>query len=279
MESFYNFNGKLRSSATPSIHPDNRAFRYGEGLFETMRFTGNRIPLWDYHLARLNQALKLLGFSIPVFFSFDAFQNEIINLVQKNHHGPDARIRLTVYKGEGGIWDQPNTSFQYLIQSWPLNKAGFNENGLDLEIFPHGRKAVDLYSGLKCSNYLVYLTAAQYAKDNKVNECLVLNQYDRIADGTISNIFAVTQGRIITPPLSEGGIAGTMRQYLIDQLLRMGYTVNEEPLNKNDLLTANEIFMSNATSGVRWVKSFRSKTYSCEMGRHIFDRCIQPLFL
>lgn len=279
MQPFYNLNGKLLSSATPSIHPDNRAFRYGEGLFETMRFTGDRIPLWAFHKERLVQALQLLGFKLPVIFSFEQLQKEIRSLVLKNHHAPDARIRLTVFRGDGGIWDSMNTDFQYLIQTWPLEKSSFNENGLDIDLFPYGRKAVDLYSGLKSCNYLIYLSAARFAKEKKVNECLVLNQYGRIADGTISNVFAFQEGGIITPPLSEAGIAGTMRRYLIEQLSLKGYRVIEKSLDEDDLLHSNELFLSNAISGIRWVKSFRTKTYSCGMSARIFNEIISPLFL
>lgn len=279
MQSFYNLNGKLLSADTQSIHPDNRAFRYGEGLFETMRFAGDGIPLWAFHRERLLQALQLLGFTLPVFFSFEQLQKEISSLVQKNHHAPDARIRLTVFRGDGGIWDQPKTDFQYLIQTWPLEKSSFNENGLDIELFPHGRKAVDLYSGLKSSNYLIYLSAARFAKEKKVNECLVLNQYGRIADGTISNVFAVQEGVVITPPLSEAGVAGTMRRYLMEQLSHKGYRVIEKPLDEDDLLHSSELFLSNAISGIRWVKSFGSKTYNCSMSARIFNEIIRPLFL
>ncbi|MFY7878983.1 MAG: aminotransferase class IV [Lacibacter sp.] len=279
MQSFYNLNGKLHSSDTPCINPDNRAFRYGEGLFETMRFTGAGIPLWAFHQERLIQALQLLGITLPAFFSFEQLQNEIRSLAQKNQHAPDARIRLTVFRGDGGIWDQPKTEFQYLIQTWPLEKSSFNENGLDVDLFPHGRKAVDLYSGLKSSNYLIYLSAARFAKEIKVNECLVLNQYGRIADGTISNVFVVKEGVVITPPLSEAGIAGTMRRYLMEQLFLKGYRVIEKPLGEEDLLHSSELFLSNAISGIRWVKSCGSQTYNCGMSARIFNEIIRPLFL
>ncbi len=99
--------------------------------------------------------------------------------------------------------------------------------------------------------------AARYAKENKLNDCLVLNTNERIADSTIANIFLIKDQKLFTPPLSEGCVNGVMRRYIIEQ-----YAVNETVFTVDDILSADELFLTNAMYGIRWVQQFREKKFS-----------------
>ena len=120
------------------------------------------------------------------------------------------------------------------------------------------------------SNYLIYALAAQYAKAQHWNEAIILNQYGRICDTTIANIFFIKDGRIHTPGLSEGCVKGVMRTYLIEQLQKENISVEEGAYSNEDLLQADEIFLTNAIQGIRWVKSFGGKIYSCNKAAQMF---------
>ena len=276
---FLNINGTIRSSNEPLVLADNRAFRYGEGLFETMRLQNGKIALWDAHYNRLNQSMKLTGMEPPVHLTKDQLYHQIFKLAEKNRHS-FARIRLTVYRGEGGIWETPSVPFNYLIQSWALPESlnRLNENGLDLGVFTEGRKSCDVFASLKSNNYLLYLMAANFAKTQKWNECIVLNQHERIADTTIANLFFIKDGQIYTPAIEEGGVAGVMRNYLITQFRNSGLKVEEGAYTINDVEQADEVFLSNAIHGIKWVKSFRNKSYSCRQTALLFEQYIKPLF-
>lgn len=277
----YNLDGKIYAADQLLIHPDNRSFRYGEGLFETMRLQNGIIPLWDLHWQRLGKSLPQLYFELPTHFTETGLKEEVMRVAKKNNAEDAARIRITVFKGEGGIWEQPTSSFHYLVQCWPLEnkELRMNENGLEIGLFEDGKKSCDKFSNFKTSNYLLYTLAAQFARKEKLNECFVLNQYGRLCDATIANVFFIKNGIIYTPRLEEGCINGVMRRYLLDQLLTAGYNVKEGAYLPSEIEAADEVFLTNAMSGIRWVKSWGSKNYQMQQTAELFRQFISPLFL
>lgn len=277
---YINFNGKVIGGEEKLIHPDNRSFRYGEGLFETIRLQYGKMPLWDKHWNRLCQSLPHLYFEVPKYFSSEQLQGEVLQLAAKNKCKGAVRVRITIFKGEGGLWEQPSSTFNYLIQCWPIEQKEFsmNENGLDLGVFEAGRKACDVFSNLKSNNYLLYTLAAQYAKQQKWNEAVVLNQHGRICDTTIANIFFIKNKIVHTPALPEGCVAGVMRQQLMQEFVKNGIAVVEGTYSVVDLEEADEIFLTNAFYGIRWVKSFEEKQYQCNQSAQYFLQFVKPLF-
>lgn len=280
MSLYYSLDKKIFTEDELRIHPDNRSFRYGEGLFETIRLHKGMIPLWDLHWKRLSESLPKLYFELPPHFNEALLKEEIFRVAKRNHCLDAARVRITLFKGEGGIWEQPSRQFHYLVQCWPLEKKEFsmNENGLDIGLFEAGRKSCDSFSHLKTNNYLLYALAAQYAKAEKLNECLVLNQHDQVCDATIANVFFCKDGIIYTPSLEEGCINGVMRRHLLEQLPNEGFQVKEGAYLPDEIADADEIFLSNAMYGLRWVKRWGNRTYQFQQAATIFHRFISPLF-
>jgi len=264
---FINFNGKILPAATAILTADNRGFRYGDGLFETMKIKDGRISLEEYHFERLFAGLKLLQFQPSPLFTAGALAGKIRELCKSNGHLTLARVRLAVFRGEGGLYDPAGHLPQYLIQSWDLAEtiAGLNVNGLVAGVFPDGRKACDPFANLKSNNFLIYAMAALYAKQQQWNDCLVLNSYGRVADSTIANLFYCKGGMIYTPPLSEGCVAGVMRRHLLETLPGAGFPIREKETSPEDLEGADEIFLTNALRGIQWVGSFRSSVYGCRI--------------
>ena len=178
-----------------------------------------------------------------------------------------ARVRLTVFRGEAG---QDDAAANYIIQSWHLERlSALNEKGLILGVFPRGRKSCDPFANIKSNNYLLYSMAAQYARRHGWDDCLVLNSLGRVADSSIANLFYVRGETIYTPSLSEGCVAGVMRQWLIESLPAAGFRVEERPVAPEDLILAEEVFVSNAIRGVRWVRSFGGMTYGNKVVQEI----------
>jgi branched-chain amino acid aminotransferase len=280
MSLHYSLDKKIYAEGELGIHPDNRSFRYGEGLFETIRLHKGEIPLWNMHWKRLSESLPKLYFEVPPHFNDAELKEEIFRVAKRNNCLDAARVRITFFKGEGGIWERPSSAFHFLVQCWPLEKKEFsiNENGLDIGLFEAGRKSCDSFSNLKTNNYLLYALAAQYAKAEKLNECLVLNQHGRVCDATIANVFFSKDGVIHTPNLEEGCINGVMRRYLLQQLRNAGFQVKEGAYLLDEIADADEIFLTNAMYGLRWVKLWGNKTYQFHQSATIFNRFISPLF-
>lgn len=264
VSNFINFNGQILPSDTTVLTADNRGFRYGDGLFETIRVVDGRILLDIYHFERLLTGVRLLQFQEHSGFTAEKLAGQILELCKINGHIARARVRLVVFRGNGGLYDPVDHFPNYIIQSWLLDPGSdwLNEEGLVIDVFPAGRKSCDDFSNLKSNNYLVYVMAALYARQHQLDDCLVLNTYNRIADSTIANLFYCRQGVIYTPPLTEGGVAGVMRRHLLDVLPKAGFTVQEKVTTREDLKSAEEIFLTNALKGIKWVRSCGNVFYT-----------------
>jgi branched-chain amino acid aminotransferase len=188
------------------------------------------------------------------------------------------RVRLSLFRGNGGLYDADRT-VQYLIECWPLpdSFSRLNENGLEIGIYPDARKQVDLFSGLKSANFLPYTMASLYAKENKLNDCLLLNQDGHIADSTIANLFIVKDGQFLTPGPEQGAVDGVMRKYLVREMLAAGYKVAEAPVTISAMEAADEVFLTNAIHGIKWVRRFGDCMYSNRYSSEIYSRIIQTI--
>ena len=271
-------NGKFVDADKAVLMASNRSYRYGDGLFETMKVINGQIQLAAFHMERLFKGLLLLKFDIPGLVTPAILQKKILELCRHNECEQLARVRLSVSRGNGGLYDE-DRKLQYLVECWalPATVNQLNENGLVVDIFPDAAKSTDLFSNLKTANFLPYSMAAVYAKENKLNDCLVLNTHNRIADSTIANLFLMKEDTICTPALSEGCVNGVMRKYLLESLAASNYQVKETILSTEDLLAADEVFLSNAINGIRWVQRFRDKIYSNMKTMEIYRRFCQTI--
>ena len=272
-------NGALLRAESPILTAGNRGFRYGDGLFETLLVQNGRIRLRDYHFERLFSGLRQLKFVLPAFFSAESLEAGILRLCNRNGHSALARVRLAIYRGNGGLYDSETIHPHYLIESWALTRAdiALNTNGFFIDVYLDGWKACDSLANLKSSNFLLYVLAALYAKEHRLNDCLVLNSHQRLADSTIANLFYVKDNQLYTPSLSEGVVAGVMRRFLLSSLPGIGLPIHEQPVTVEDLQDADEIFLSNALRGIRWVGTFRTSRYPGDLSRDIYHQLINQL--
>jgi branched-chain amino acid aminotransferase len=264
MTEYINWNGKIIDKNDFYISPDNRSFRYGDGFFETMKISNGNILLAAHHFTRFFSSLQLLSFDVPVVFTAEYFAGQIQSLIEKNKHLSLARVRLMVYRGNGGLYDAENHHPNFVMQSWPLEEPGnkLNPNGLDIDIYTEARKVSDSFSMVKSNNYLPYAMAALWAKKNKLNDCLLLNPYNNICDSTIANIFIVQDNLIKTPAIAEGCINGVARSYLIESCKKDNIAVSETTISTEDILYATEVFLTNAVAGIMWVKQLGERKYN-----------------
>jgi len=277
---FLNYNGKVYPADKLLISPNNRSFRYGDGFFETMKMIKGRIVLGNLHFERLFSSLDTLLFDKPKLFTATRLETEIAELAKKNNHTASGRIRLMVFRGDGGLYDAENNHPNYLIQTWEMNTANnqLNENGLVVDVFKDARKACDHFSHIKSNNYLSYVMAAIWAKQRKLNDALVLNSHNNIADATIANVFVVKEGIIQTPAITEGCIEGTMRRHLLQCIRKEGMPVKETIITLEDVKAASEMFLTNAAYGIRWVQSCGNTSYATQVAPVLYKKFVEPLY-
>ena len=245
---FFNYNGKLYKEDECVISVNSRGLRFGDGLYETMKSKDAKLFFPEDHFNRLVNGMEVLGFKIPAHFSADKLEQQVYNLLKKNNHQKIARIRFTVLRGDGGLYDDINNIPNYLIQSWSLadDIGQLNSNGLVLGIYKEVKKSCDILSKLKHNNFLPYVMAAGFAKQEKWNDAIVLNTSDRICDTTITNIFIVKDEIVYTPSLAQGCIAGIMRKHILQQLTVNNIEVIENEMSIPDLMDADEDILSNS---------------------------------
>src|SRR5215217_1346154 len=232
-------NGSFFQVKQPLLQASNRGFKYGDGLFETARFYQGRLLLAHYHFERLFSGLQLLHI-IPQFTSTQLL-DLIAQLCEKNNCSAFARVRVAVYREEDNIG-----SFVIEATALELQKLHWNEEGWCLNVYPFARKSCDVFANLKSANYLPYVMAGQYAKEQGVDESLILNMYNHICDGSKTNVFYMNGTDVYTPALSEGCVAGVMRRAVIDFLKSSGYTVHQKGITEAELLEADHVFVTNA---------------------------------
>lgn len=231
----------------------NRAFVYGDLLFETIRFSGGELVNIDFHTKRIEQGAKLLGFELPSTWSVNYLSDLI--LPQINPH--NSRIRLVMSRQGEGFYLPNNNAVSFFVEHWPLlPKKVFVD---DIDVFEGQYKACNSLSNLKSGNALIYVLASQYAAANHLDDALIMNQYGRLAETTSSNVFWIKDGIISTPPLTEGPVAGIMREVVMGLAIKKGLLLQEKELTIDELLVADECFLTNALNGITMVNKFRGK--------------------
>jgi branched-chain amino acid aminotransferase len=269
---FVNYNGKVLSESEGVIPVGNRAFQFGDGLFESVRVINGRPCFLDNHLNRLKLGLEALKIKVLPDFSFEHFEQEVLALIDKNGIKQGGRVRITVSRsGKGYYSPHDDAGVDYLIQAVPSEHNYFklNERGVVLDIFTGMRKQINALSCYKTINCQIYIMASIYAKEHGLDNALLTNDSDIIIEAANSNMFIVSNGVLYTPPLTDGCLGGTMRMEVINTALRHDIKVYETSLRPQNLLVADELFLTNAIQGIQWVSSYRQKRYFNAMSQRI----------
>jgi branched-subunit amino acid aminotransferase/4-amino-4-deoxychorismate lyase len=276
---FVNYNGNIIDASQPIFTSGNRAFRYGDALFETIRLMQGEILFFEKHLARLSSGMKLLGMNHHEDLTFHNLYLSIRHLDQVNNLKGNGRIRLEVFRNDGGLYTPHSNDVSYHIETSAvtLPKYQLNDSGLKIEIYTEIKKPVSRLSNLKSSNALYYVMAGLYKKQNGYGDCLVLNTDNGVTEAISSNLFMMVNGAVHTPALSEACVAGVMRENLIEHLEANGIAVIQKRITVEDLLKADEIFLTDVIHGIRWVSAFRTKRYFNTFSRGLLEQVNQSL--
>ena len=277
-ESFVNYNGKIFSSKERLIQLSNRAFRYGDGLFETIRIHEGEILFFADHMDRMLSGMKALQIIVPDYYSSFFFHKQIVELGYKNQVQGNARIRITICREGNGLYEPVNSSAEYFIEVSMLNK-GFEwmNEGCVVNVAQGVEKNYSSFSFIKSLNALPYVMAALYKKNNRLGDCILINSHNNIADAISSNVFWIEKEMVFTPPLSDGGIDGIMRKNLIRILKNNNISVEEKSINAEDLKSADEIFLTNVVWGIKPITEMVGKKFSTSITKELFELLLKTL--
>lgn len=266
---YVNFNGKLLLAEEYSIMKGNRAYLYGDGLFETIRVINGRAINVPNHYARLVEGMNALGMKPPATFSASFFEGEIHHLISENKIDKGGRIRLSVDRKPGGFYLPQSNHVDYYIEAEALdyNVYTLNDRGYIIDLYDDIKKDISPLSRYKTKNGLIYIMAKMKSEEQGLDDLLIQNYKMGIIEGASSNLFVVSNGVLYTPGLDLGPLGGTMRMQIINLALENGIKVYECNISPQNLLVADEVFLTNAIQGVIWVDQYRTKTYGKEIAR------------
>lgn len=234
------------------ISPLDRGFTYGDGLFETCRYLAGRIPLWEFHRERLLTSARHLQIPLDDLKLNEYLEGVLILL--RGHQIADAVVRIQITRGVGGrgyrLPDEVSPAYCIVaFAGTPLQSNCFRD-GVDIRICDLRLGKNPALAGIKHISRLEHILArAEW--HNEFAEGLLLDTDDNVIEATASNLFMVKEGELLTPDLSTSGVAGVMRRVIIDVLaVQLSLPIKIVHLKVNNLLEADEIFLSNSVFGI-----------------------------
>lgn len=257
----YLLNGEVYEGAF-SISSSNRAFRYGDAVFETIKVSQRHPLFYRSHYSRLVRGLDALQIHIPEDFTFQYFLHSLKNLLQAGKIENGA-IRLQAWRSGKGSYTAKQNDFQWLAEVSSAENTFFQEEAgnYQLGVYQNLRKNYSAISEFKTSNAIPYVLAANFAQQQSLQNVLILNDQDNVVETVAENVFIYSDGMVTTPPLTDGCIDGIMRSMLKKIFIWNKIDFREESIRVQDVENAQEVFLTNSLKGIVPVSHFRQKHY------------------
>jgi len=184
----------------------------------------------------------------------------------------NTRVRLSIFRAQGGFYKPHDRSLEYLIEVEPIDDSQlvFNEVGLNIDVFYDHLKPKQDLSNIKGLNSIISVLASIYIEENNLDDVILLNSDSQICETSASNIFVVKDGLIYTPPINSGCVDGIIRKKIIENAADWGYIIEEKEMKSFELIKADEVFLSNSIKGIQWVQAYKKKKYHKTMSSDIY---------
>ncbi|MEY4571963.1 MAG: hypothetical protein RLZ10_1180 [Bacteroidota bacterium] len=262
-------NGQVLPNNLPTINFGNRGHLYGDGVFESVRIINGKVINLENHWIRLTEGAKALKMEVNGSWTTNFLDQKINELILKSGIKSGAKTRVSLDRTPGGAYLPSINEANLYIDINPLEKNYFELNslGLEMDIYMDLKLEKSFLSKFKTKNGLKYIMASLAARDKGMDDLFLTNDRGQVLESSNSNIFVVHNGVLYTPSIEDGCIAGTMRMQIINLAIANNIKVYECPIMPQNMLSADELFLTNAIQGIRWVGSFRTKKYSNNMSR------------
>ncbi|MCW3805023.1 aminotransferase class IV [Plebeiibacterium marinum] len=265
MHDLVNYNGKIYPSNQVPVSYKNRAFKFGDSLFETIRANGHYPLSFNLHYKRLRKAMLSLKMNLASIPAEEELNDQIVKLLQKQKSYGASRVRLEIFRSGEGLYTPATNSADFIIETSQLQspKYSLNSKGLLISVYPEMKKSYNPISFFKSGNSLHYILAALHKKEEALDDCLLINEKNKIIEATSSNIFWIKNGIVYTPSVFSGCVDGVMRQTII-ALIQKTKDLQIEECNgatEEELLDADEIFLTNAIQGIQWVVGYKDRRF------------------
>jgi branched-chain amino acid aminotransferase len=269
-----NFNGTIVSQDA-SLLTLNRAFLYGDAVFETVKIVNSKILFLEDHYFRLMSSMRVVRMEIPMNFTMEYLEEQILALATAKNLELSARARITVYRNDGGYYLPQDNTVSFLINVEGLDNAlySINQNEYVVDLYTDFYVTKQLLSSIKTTNKIINITGSIFAKENRLDNCLLLNDSKNVIEALQGNIFMLKGNILITPPVSEGCLNGVMRKQILALARKTeNIEVVEEIISPFDLQKADELFITNVIKGIQPITKYRKKEFAADLAKILVDK-------
>lgn len=275
------FNGQFINRADFNASIDNRAFRFGDGLFETMHANGGEVQFLNDHFNRLLRGAKTLKLNLPEEFSIEYLKNHVQGLLNRCKLYQGAKVRLMVYRSGAGLFIPETNTVDVIIEATYLSKGPYqiNENGLVIDFYTDNEFVKSPYTSFKSMNSIPYILGGVYAKEHKLDDVLFVNNDGEIVEASSSNVFCLKGKQLFTPNIKTGCVDGVMRRNVMRIAEQRGFEqIKSAIIDQDFLFEMDEVFLTNAISGIKWVTAIKQRRYYKRYSVKLLRELNQQLF-
>jgi len=274
-----NFNGVITEEEV-QLSVSNRSFLYGDGVFETLKVLNDQILFFEDHYFRLLASMRIIRMQIPMSFTLEYLEEQILSLVRQQGVQDSARVRLTVFRNDGGYYTPTDNKVSFVIHASALSVKSYtaSETPFEVDLYKDFIVPKQLLSTLKTNNKLIQITASIFAQENGLDTCLLINDDKNVIEAAYGNLFMLLNGQLITPPISEGCLNGIMRKQILKLAKELdGIEVLEQPISPFDLQKADELFITNVIVGIQSVTKYRKKEFEQTIAKQLLEKLNQAI--
>ena len=264
-----NFNGKITDLSDQLIN--NRAFLYGDAVFETLIIFNDKILFWEDHYFRLMSSMRIIRLDIPDKYTPEFFKENIIKIHNNISQTRNSRIRINIFRFSGGKYKPKKNTPSFIIscESINYNTYKLNKGHYEVDLYKDYYLDNQLISSIKTNNKIINVVASIYASENGFDNCILLNKDKLVSEFINSNLFIIKDEKIYTPTLKSGCLNGVVRKNLFKILSSSSFELCEQDLSTFDITQSDEIFGTNIAQGIFTVTKFRKKEYDCSQTKKI----------
>lgn len=276
-----NYNGQILSD-TATLSNSNRAFLYGDGVFETLKIVNNKVLYVEDHYFRLMASMRIVRMQIPANFTLEYIEQQILTLVNELTISDSARVRFTVFRNDGGFYLPETRTISYTIQAFPLENKRYeiSSDAYEVDLYKDFFISKQLLSTIKTTNKMINITGSIFADENDFQNCLLINNEKNVVEALNGNIFMVMNNKIITPPISDGCLNGIMRKQILEIAEKIeAYDVVEQTISPFDLQKADELFITNVIAGIIPISKYRKKEYQSKVAVELLKKINISVFI
>ncbi|WP_432464715.1 aminodeoxychorismate lyase [Agarivorans sp. QJM3NY_33] len=242
-----------------NVNSHDRGLNYGDGFFTTVLIAQGKPVLWDYHCQRLVAAQQQLGFPQ---LDLDSLYIELLSRIEHPH----AVAKILISRGVGGrgyaIPDKVEPTLLISMSAYPEHYTCWQQDGLSLGVAGQRLAAGCSFSSIKTLNRLEQVMLRKEADQSKFDDLICLDIFDHLIECVSSNLFWLKGNTLYSPDLKTAGVAGIQRRFLMDHCHHSPYKWQVGQFQLDELVAADEIFISNAVLQFAPIKQFNERVFT-----------------